>query len=196
MVAALNGGLSPAAVWDALFAASVELVFRQPGIIALHAVTTTNAIHQAYQLATAPETRALLLLQNASFLPLFRRSMAGRGPVAERRITTLMEAELPPITSVEDVFVGLRSDPERAVLRALSYLRHGDARSLIDAARRLVFLKANDPHDYKYSSAVLEDYYALKEPWASLFLAASVVKMCSADEPTSPLVERVRSVLG
>ncbi|HZZ27241.1 MAG TPA: hypothetical protein VFE46_04470 [Pirellulales bacterium] len=29
----------------------------------------------------------------------------------------------------------------------------------IDAARLLVFLKGNNAHDYKFSSAVLEDYY-------------------------------------
>jgi hypothetical protein len=36
-------GASPQSIWDALFVGAGELLVRQPGIVALHAVTTTNA---------------------------------------------------------------------------------------------------------------------------------------------------------
>ena len=50
---------------------------RQPGLVALHAVTSTNALHFAYQTCESDETRKMLLLQNAAFLPLFRGDPAG-----------------------------------------------------------------------------------------------------------------------
>jgi hypothetical protein len=47
---------------------------RNPGIISLHAVTCTNALHFAWRHCGQDKTRRFLLLQAASFLPLFRRS--------------------------------------------------------------------------------------------------------------------------
>jgi hypothetical protein len=80
VVALLNRGVAAQSVWDALFCGAGELLLRQPGIVALHAVTTTNAIHYACQASGDRETRALLLLQNAAFLPLFREAMRGSRP--------------------------------------------------------------------------------------------------------------------
>ena len=53
--------------------AAGELLLRQPGIVSLHAVTSTNALHYAYQASGDDRTRRLLMLQNAAFLTLFRR---------------------------------------------------------------------------------------------------------------------------
>ena len=50
---------------------------RQPGIVSLHAVTSTNALHYAYQNSADDETRKLLLLQTAAFLTLFRGNAGG-----------------------------------------------------------------------------------------------------------------------
>ena len=44
---------------------------------------------------------------------------------------------------------------------------------LIGAARQLVFVKGRNSHDYKFSSAVLEDYYHVSPPWRDRYLAAS-----------------------
>jgi hypothetical protein len=43
----LNRGVAPQSIWDALFLGAGELLMRQPGIVALHAVTSTNALHFA-----------------------------------------------------------------------------------------------------------------------------------------------------
>ena len=56
---------------------------RRPGIVALHAVTSTNALHFAYQTSSNSETRQLLLLQNAAFLPHVSRQSVGRGSRAD-----------------------------------------------------------------------------------------------------------------
>jgi hypothetical protein len=73
----LNRGVAPQSIWDALFEASGEMLMRLPGIATLHAVTATNALHYAYQHCATDETRRMLILQNASFLPLFRGRMNG-----------------------------------------------------------------------------------------------------------------------
>ena len=67
--------------------------------------------------------------------------------------------------------------------------------ALIDAARRLVFLKGTDSHDYKFSSAVLEDYYHVSPDFRGQFLAAATYKLRGADEPDNALVDRIRSAL-
>src|SRR5215212_5595005 len=102
-VGLLNGGASPQSVWDAVLAAAAELPMRKPGIVALHAVTTTNALRFAYDASAADDTRRMLLLQNAAFVTLFRDAMGGG---AERRIDTLQPA--PPArpggNAVEEIF--------------------------------------------------------------------------------------------
>ncbi|MBX6316276.1 MAG: twin-arginine translocation signal domain-containing protein, partial [Isosphaeraceae bacterium] len=78
VVELLNRGIAPQSLWDALFDGAGELLVRQPGIVSLHAATSTNALHFAYQASSDDQTRRFLLLQNAAFLPLFREAMAGR----------------------------------------------------------------------------------------------------------------------
>src|SRR5262245_48250314 len=90
VVAVLNGGTGPQSVWDALFLAAGEMLLRAPNIVALHAVTTTNALRYAFEATASDDTRRWLMLQNASFLTLFRGQLGGnRGPVADHRIDTL-----------------------------------------------------------------------------------------------------------
>ena len=40
------------------------------------------------------------------------------------------------------------------------------------AARRVLLLKGDDPHDYKFSAAVFEDYPAVSPAWRERCLAA------------------------
>src|SRR5437764_7494701 len=92
VVELLNRGVAPQSVWDALFDAAGELLLRQPGIVSLHAVTSTNALHFAYEASGDDLTRRLLLLQNAAFLTLFRGAMGDRGQVRDARIDQLEPA--------------------------------------------------------------------------------------------------------
>ncbi|HQU46395.1 MAG TPA: hypothetical protein PK867_26545, partial [Pirellulales bacterium] len=79
----LNRGVAPQSVWDAVLVGSGELLPRQPGIVSLHAVTSANALHYAFQANPDDATRRLLVLQGAAFVALFRGAMQGRGKVAE-----------------------------------------------------------------------------------------------------------------
>ena len=174
------------------------LLLRQPGIVALHAVTSTNALHYAYQASGDDRTRRLLMLQNAAFLTLFREAMGGRGKVGDARIDQLE----PVATSkdepgaIEEIFAEASRDRTTAARKALAYLQAGhDPRTLIDAARRLVFLKGDDAHDYKFSSAVLEDYYNASPAWRERYLASSLLLLPGSADRDNDLVRRTRAAL-
>ena len=70
-----------------------------------------------------------------------------------------------------------------------------DSGELWTAARRLIFAKGSDSHDYKYSSAVLEDYYHTTPAWRDRFLAASMFWLKGFGSPDSALVAHQRAVL-
>ena len=127
VVELLNRGVAPQSIWDALFDGAGELLLRQPGIVSLHAVTSTNALHYAFQASGDDQTRRLLLLQNAAFLTLFREAMGGRGKVGDARIDQLE----PVATSeggpgaVEEIFAEASRDRMTAARKALAYLQAG-----------------------------------------------------------------------
>ena len=85
-------------------------------------------------------------------------------------------------------FADVSNDPMSAARKLLGYLKQptGDAASaeeFIDAARVLVFLKGNDAHDYKFSSAVLEDYYHVSPEWRDMYLAVERVQAPQLGRP-------------
>jgi hypothetical protein len=122
--------------------------------------------------------------------------MFGRGKVADVQLDQFAAAEPAGETPVEDVFAAINGDTSAAAAKLLGYLNSGgSAESLVQAARRLIFLKGTDSHDYKFSSAVLEDFYALSPGWRNRFLAASVFNLRGSGEPDNALVQRTRDAL-
>ncbi len=211
VVALLNSGVAAQAIWDGLFASSGELLMRQPGIVALHSVTTTNAMRYAFATSGNESTRKFLLLQNASFLSHFREAAEQRGKLSDARITDFADSsrlpqadsagteagEIEKSTAVADAFAAMGDSRQQAAQQAFDYLASGgDPQHVVDHARRLVFLKGNDSHDYKFSSAALEDYRGLSPRWRDRFLSASLFQLCGPHEPTRPLVERIRTAIG
>ena len=198
VVELINGGAHPQAIWDALFVGSGELLARQPGIVALHAVTTTNALHYAYTASGNDDTRRMLLLQNAAFVALFRNAMGGRGRVGDTRLDEL-DPQMPEggnDGALDEIFRLVRREPMSAAKGVLAYLKNqGDPKQVIDAARVLVFLKGTNSHDYKYSSAVLEDYYNISSKWRDLYLASGVFNLRSSEDRDNQLVARTRAAL-
>ncbi len=206
----LGRRVAPQSIWDALFCGAGELLLRQPGIVALHAVTSTNALHFAYLSSGHDLTRRLLLLQNAAFLSLFREAMQSRGPVRDLRVDTLEPAEpestgpaagqevTEEITAeiVAEIFAEVSRNRLDASRKALAYLRAGGrGKHLIEAARRLIFLKGDDAHDYKFSSAALEDYYHVSPAWRDRYLATSLMMLHGSGDRDNGLVRRIRAAL-
>jgi hypothetical protein len=199
VVQLLTRGVATQSLWDGLFCGAGELLLRQPGIVALHAVTTTNALHYAYGAAADDETRKLLLLQNASFLPMFRDALGGRGAVREAPIEALEPKPLAangPET-VAEVFAEVSRDRASAAQKTLAYFNSGGLpEPLVAAGRRLMLLKGDDAHDYKFGSAVFEDCTAVSPAWRPRFLAATMMHLCGSGERDNALVERTRDALG
>jgi hypothetical protein len=56
-----------------------------------------------------------------------------------------------------------------------------------------VFLKGNNAHDYKFSSAALEDYFNVSPEWRAKFLASSVFQLRGSQGADNQLVQRTRA---
>src|SRR5439155_15426695 len=118
----LNRGASANCLWDAILAAASELTMRKAGIVSLHAVTSSNALRYAFDTSADDETRRLLLLQNASFVPLFRKAL---GDAPDVRIDAL-EPEPTKATgrdAVGEIFADAGRDRATAARKALAYLK-------------------------------------------------------------------------
>ncbi len=201
VVTMLNQGIDPACVWDGLFLTAGELLMRQPGIVGLHCVTTVNAMHFAYQTSENDETRQMVTLQAAAFLPMFRRAMLGRGRVRDDlRLDRLEAADTraggPQL--IEEICADITRDKMAAARKTLALMQadRAGAPALMAAARRLIFTKGRDSHDYKFSSAALEDYYHTTPAWRDRFLASSVFWLKGSGERDNELIGRARTALG
>jgi hypothetical protein len=201
IVTLLNNGIDPSCLWDGLFLTAGELLMRQPGIVGLHCVTTVNALHFAYQTSENDETRQMLLMQGAAFLPMFRQAMLGRGRLSELRIDTL-QAQEPQgrgPAAIEEIFADVPRDRAVAARKTLGLLQRDNAagaQALMVAGRRLIFTKGRDSHDYKFSSAALEDFYHTTPAWRDRFLATSLFNLRGAGERDNDLIRRTRAALG
>lgn len=210
VVKLLNAGTSVQSIWDGFFLAAAEQVMHRPNIFSLHAQTHTNAMRFAWNAARDDETRRFLLLQNAAYLPMFRHDaehqstgftrpeMEVAGVLRDQRIDTIRPArgDAPP-PSVASIFATLGRDRRQATFDLLTSLERGtSAQSVIDAARALIFLKGDDAHDYKYSTAIMEDYGHVSARWRSRFLAANLSLLRSSTASAdNPLTTRTRRIL-
>ena len=104
--------------------------------------------------------------------------MVGRGRLGDLRIDTFEKDRL------------------RAARKALGLLdAPAEAEPLMKEARRLIFAKGNDSHDYKFSSAALEDYYHVTPAWRGAFLASSMFNLRGTGHRDNNLIDRTRAAL-
>ncbi len=196
----LNNEVDPSSIWDALFLAAGEWLMDQPGIVGLHSVTSLNALHFGYQTSGNDETRRFLMLQAAAFLPLFRQAMQARGRLAELHVDTL-EPLAPTARGAEaiaEILADISRDKTIAARKTLSLVETNPAaaRDLMAAARRLIFSRGNDSHDYKFSAAAMEDYHHVSPALRSRFLASSVYWLRGSGGQDTDLIRRARAALG
>jgi hypothetical protein len=71
-----------------------------------------------------------------------------------------------------------------------------DPKALIDATRLLIFAKGDDAHDYKFSAAVLEDFYHVSPAWRDKYLASAVFNLTGSEARDNALMQRARAALG
>ena len=203
VVSRLNARVSPRSLWDACFLCAGELLMRQPGIVGLHTLTTTNALYFGYETTANDSTRRMLLLQAAAFLPLFRQAMAGRGQVGTAQLDTLEPAAAQDVAAqtpaaVQNIFDAISGNNRTAAARQTLALLAREPRAteqVMHVARRCIFTKGTDSHDYKFSSAVLEDFYHVAPALRNRFLAASMFWLRGSGGPDSPVLRRTQQAL-
>ena len=140
---------------------------------------------------------SLRYCRNVAFLPLFREAAKGRGRLRSIKLDDVKPAK---VAAKPETVTGILADINRnradAAAKVRGYLQAGgDAKSLIGAARVQIFRKGRDAHDYKYSSAVLEDYHHISPAFREAFLAASVFNLKGSGGRDNPLVERTRTAI-
>lgn len=195
----LNHGASASSVWDAVFCGAAELQLRLPNIVSLHAATTTRAIHHAYRTTGQDRTRRLLLLQNAAMLPMFRDAAGRRGHLQDAPIDEL-EPIAPKVSdepAIKEILEDLGRQRRVAAGKILGYLQSGrPPKSLVEEIRRLVALKGNGAHDFKFTSAALESFRYVSEAWRGRYLACGAMHFCGPNQRDNAVVGRTRAALG
>ena len=197
-VDALSRGVAPQSVWDGVFVGAGELLMRQPGIVGLHGLTTANAMHYLWRTVADDRLRRQLLLQACAFNPMFRDSAKGRGGLGDQTVEDLrpVATEATGNEALAEILADISVDRMRAARKVESFLSSGGkGHDLVDAARRMLFLKGRDAHDYKFTSAVLEDYSHVSPAWRTRFLAMSVFNLKGSGHPDSALVKRIRAAV-
>jgi hypothetical protein len=198
----LQADLHPQAVYDALWLGASELVMRQSAIVPLHAVTSSNALAFLHRSVASPELRRWLLLQNTAFICLFREAAKGRGALRDAQLDALEPAggedtaDGAGVRDLEQLFSEVGRDRQRAASHTLAYFQSGQPLDpFMRQARELVFRKGTDSHDYKFSSAVLEDVMGISPQWRSLYMAGCSHLLRGASEADSRLCQQARSLL-
>ena len=191
----IGRGISPQSIWDAVFVGSGELLMREPSIVMVHAVDTANALRYGFQAASDEATKKALLLQGCAFVPMFRARLTRNA--ANSRIDDVTPLAIQqPSGAIEEILSDISSDRMSAAKKVRQYLSSGGSvEGLMNAARRLIFLKGDNAHDYKFSAAVLEDYFNVSPAWRAPFLATSVFNLRGSGDRDNALVARTRAAL-
>ena len=198
VVAMLQRGISPEAIWQTLFDTAAELLMHEPGIVPLHAQTTANALHYVYRVCDDEQTQQLTLLQCAAFIAMFRE-------MTRTKETDINLGKLEPLPSarktanpLEEIFSDL-SEGQRlqAARKSLGYLRNGgDADNLIATARHHLVYRAQEAHDYKFAEAVFDNYAQSQDPaWRSRFLSAGMAYFKAPGGVPVPIVAETLKLL-
>jgi hypothetical protein len=192
----LNQGIAPDALWDAVMLSGAELMMRSPGIVAIHATTAANSLHYIFGASGDDTTRKLALLQAVGWQPLYRgRAKPPGGPAIDALEADKSDASRDD--AVGEVFDLVSTSKAEAARKVVGYLNSGGSTDLVfDAARRLIFRKGKDSHDYKYGAAAWEECVLASDPkWQAPLAAAALFNFPGAKTPDSPLMIRAREAV-
>jgi len=207
VVKLLNQGVSADSLWDAVILSGSEILMRSPGILAIHAVTSANSLHYIFNASGDDQTRKLALLQAVGWQPLFRgRVNTSQGPSIDD--LSEFKVEVPKSEeAVTDIFETINQGNKnegrlKAAGKTFSFLEQGGSNELVfAAARRMIFHKGRDSHDYKFGAAAWEECELVGDPkWQAPLAAAMMFNLPGAKTDDSPLMikarEAVSKVLG
>ena len=196
LIEPLRSGVGPASIWDDILVGASELSLRKPGIVALHAVTSANALHFIYGAAGDETTRKLALLQGASWLALFRGAI---GDAPDVKLDQLEPVEVPKSAgeALADIFTAVGTSREQAARKTIGFLKNGGTvEEVYAAARRMILLKGTDSHDFKFGAAAWEESLLANSPETRLRLTAGMMgHLPAATSADSPFMHRAREAV-
>jgi hypothetical protein len=194
--AMLDRGIDPGSLWDAVLLSASELMMRSPGIISLHATTAANSLHYIFHASGDDLTRRLALLQAVGWQPLYRDRAKPASPVTIDRLDA-GEPSSEGDEAIGEIFATINQDRGQAAAKTVGYLaKGGSADRLFESARRMIFHKGTDSHDYKYGAAIWEECLAVSDPhWRSSLAAAAMHHLPGVKTPDSPLMIRAQEAL-
>jgi hypothetical protein len=198
VVELLRQGISPEAIWQVLFDMAAELLMNQPSIVLVHAQTTANALHYAYRVCGNEQTQQLMLLQCAAFMAMFRTLVAAPRPDSGLDSLQPLPLDSTGADAIAEIFTDVSAGHRlQAARKSLGYLQNGgDAGALIATARHHLIYNADEPHDYKFSEAVFDNYSQLVDSaWRSRFLSAGMAYFRGPAKRPGPVVEEMIELL-
>jgi hypothetical protein len=217
----LTAGVGAQPLWDALHVAAAELLIlhaSDTGMAGrpLHANTTVNALHFAFNASTSARVRLLILLQATAWVGDFVRSHLGDKLLNDTKPVDL-EGALPPASAKEAVQELFEQLPPRTYdlsskTRGGYALVNREARmelgrkvfalvdrepaatqQYMDAARGWLCAKAAvEAHEFKLPAALFEDYELVSPACRPRLLAASAHWLHGRQSPDSPLLREAR----
>jgi hypothetical protein len=218
----LAEGVGVQPLWDALHIAAAELLIlhaSDTGMAArpLHANTTVNALHFAFNTSSDPRIRLLIMLQATAWVGDFVRShvvnqgfsdtkpvdLGGAGPTASaaEAVQELFE-ELPPRTydlspNTKGGYALVKRDARTELGRKVFALVNREptaaAGHYMQAARSWLCVKAAvEAHEFKLPAALFEDYELVSPHWRPRLLAASAHWLHGRQSPDSTVLQQAR----
>jgi hypothetical protein len=100
-------------------------------------------------------------------------------------------------SAIADIFETINANRGEAAVKAKAYLEQSGSDELFFAtARRMIFHKGRDAHDYKYAAAAWEECQLAGDPkWRAPLAAAMTANLPGAKSPDSPLMIRAREAV-
>jgi len=196
VVELLHRGVAPESLWEAILVMAGELMLRNSGIFSVHANTTVHAMHYAFHNAANQHTRALVLLQCASFMPGFRDLLPNRQrniDVDRLQALPLDDANADPL---DEIFANVSDDRMMATRKTLGYLQAaGDVGELMARARHFVVYNNTGAHDYKFTEALFENAVFVRPPLQAVYLASGTLYYNGSKDRQNSVIEQVLPML-
>ena len=159
-------------------------------LIGGNAMSEPNSGSDAFSLSTTAIKKGSTYILNGS------KIFVTNGPIADLLVVFATVDKMRGPDGITAFLVEKNSPGMNAARKLMSWLKQNpQPKEFIDAARVLIFLKGRDAHDYKFSSAVLEDYQNVGPAWRDRYLAASVFILRGSGDSNNDLVKRARAAL-
>ncbi|MBL8216346.1 MAG: hypothetical protein JNK87_36850 [Bryobacterales bacterium] len=190
-----KGRATAADVWAAVHLSAAEMRMRAPQarvIQGIHALTSANGLHHAYNAAADSRTRHLILLQAAGWMLQFR----GQFDAFKDAPRAFSLVDLEPAASGADPLALVPKDLDAASAAVVAAAADRTARlALQRELTALTVAKANEVHYLKYQVAVRENLAMAAPEWHPQLLAAAVWYTKAREDAESPIVRAARELL-